>query len=542
MGAETARLDATIVNSIVLRAAATAGAHASAELERSAGEETMSDETKNDNVVVLGGTTDEVERKKAEHAKSKEDARDATTSADPLMCVMRFAHVFRDDRGCPLAAVRRDGRTQLLDVGGRPFKLWLRRMLLDAGLQMTRGEQRDLREQLEGIALFTGSAERVFTRVAGTTEDSICIDLGTSTDDAARVTSRGWQVVPASPMRFTTSAGTLPLPRPEAACYRGVDGLRSFLNLRGQDFPLAIGWLLGALRPRGPYPILILQGEQGTGKSTAARILTSLVDPRRAPLRTLPRTERDLAVAAQHAHVLSYDNLSGISAAMSDALCRASTGGGLSTRRLHTDSNEVVLEASRPIIATGIDEIATRPDLAERAILLRLPVVQGRVDEKTLMREFEKAAPSIFGSILDGLVAALARIDSVTIDELPRMADFARWVTAAEPGLGWPEGTIVGAYRKMQAEQTLDSFSEDPVAPLIPRLLGLAGGDEWAGTASELFDALKKMTDTTHGFPRAPNALTAHLGRIAPLLRAKGYSFRSERTQAMRKLILERSS
>jgi hypothetical protein len=57
-----------------------------------------------------------------------------------------------------------------------------------------------------------------------------------------------------------------------------------------------------------------------------------------------------------------------------------------------------------------------------------------------------------------------------------------------------------------------------------------------------LFDALKKMTDTTHGFPRAPNALTAHLGRIAPLLRAKGYSFRSERTQAMRKLILERSS
>lgn len=63
-----------------------------------------------------------------------------------------------------------------------------------------------------------------------------------------------------------------------------------------------------------------------------ARLLRALVNPAKPPLKSLPTSERDLMIAARTNWVMTHDNLSGISLAMSDALCRLSTGGGLPTR------------------------------------------------------------------------------------------------------------------------------------------------------------------------------------------------------------------
>ena len=44
--------------------------------------------------------------------------------------------------------------------------------------------------------------------------------------------------------------------------------LRPFLNVADEgDYRLLVTWLLAALRPCGPYPILVLHGEQGAAKS-----------------------------------------------------------------------------------------------------------------------------------------------------------------------------------------------------------------------------------------------------------------------------------
>lgn len=136
---------------------------------------------------------------------------------------------------------------------------------------------------------------------------------------------------------------------------------------------------------------------------------------------------------------------------MSDALCRLSTGGGLAARKLYTDADEVVFEMLRPVVLTGIPDLASRADLAERAVVVHLPRMPERLDERTLFREFDVAAPRILGSIMDALASALRRVHGVTVAAPPRMADFARWVTAAEVGLGWPEGTILAAYRRLQS-------------------------------------------------------------------------------------------
>ena len=77
-------------------------------------------------------------------------------------------------------------------------------------------------------------------------------------------------------------------------------------------------------------------------------------------------------------HVLAFDNLSGLPPWLSDTLCRLTSGGAFSTRRLFTDQDEILFAAARPIILNGIEEVITRPDLADRAILLMLAPIAER--------------------------------------------------------------------------------------------------------------------------------------------------------------------
>ena len=124
-----------------------------------------------------------------------------------------------------------------------------------------------------------------------------------------------------------------------------------------------LAWLIQALRPQGPYPVLILQGEQGSAKTTIERMLRALVDPSTAPLRTTPRNEHDLYIAATNTWVLAFDNISNLQPWLSDALCRLSTGGGFTTRTLYENREQELFDAMRPVILNGISDVATRPDL-----------------------------------------------------------------------------------------------------------------------------------------------------------------------------------
>ena len=86
---------------------------------------------------------------------------------------------------------------------------------------------------------------------------------------------------------------------------------------------LVVAWVLACLRNRGPYPLMVLSGEQGSAKSTFSAILRALLDPNTAPLRALPREDRDLFIAASNGHIMCFDNVSGLSAWISDTLCRS---------------------------------------------------------------------------------------------------------------------------------------------------------------------------------------------------------------------------
>jgi hypothetical protein len=238
----------------------------------------------------------------------------------------------------------------------------------------------------------------------------------------------------------------LPLPLPERG--GSIEALRPFLNLSNEnDFVLVVAWLLAALRPTGPYPLLAISGEQGSAKTVLSKLLRALVDPDVAPVRALPREERELMIAANNGHMLAFDNLSGLPPWLSDSLCRLASGGSFALRRLYTDDQEVLFKAARPTLLNGIEDVIGRADLADRVIFLMLGPIgeERRRSETELCREFERARPAILGALLDAVAYGFRAAEAVQPGRLPRMADFALWATACETPL-WRAGTFTRAY------------------------------------------------------------------------------------------------
>jgi hypothetical protein len=272
--------------------------------------------------------------------------------------------------------------------------------------------------------------------------------------------------------------------------------------------------------------LLAISGEQGSAKTVLSKMLKALVDPNVAPVRALPREERELMIAANNGYLLAFDNLSGLPPWLSDALCRLASGGSFAVRQLYTDDDEILFHAARPLLVNGIEDIVSRPDLADRAIFLTLSPIgqQHRRSETELWREFEIARPRILGALLDAAVRGLQALPEVRLSSLPRMADFALWATACGTAL-WPAGTFAHAYdanRKAAVEGLIET---DPVAVCVRRLMAERGN--WAGTASDLLrvatylagdDISKKSTD----WPRHPGALAGRLRRVQTPLRMLG--------------------
>jgi hypothetical protein len=134
---------------------------------------------------------------------------------------------------------------------------------------------------LEARALFDAPQRTVHIRVAKH-EGRIYLDLADKHWRSVEIGPKGWWVVSSPPVRFRRAAGMLPLPTPEGGgC---LETLATFLNLPGSDeFILILAWLLAALRPSGPYPLLAIAGEQGSAKTVLTKCSVQLVDHNAAP-------------------------------------------------------------------------------------------------------------------------------------------------------------------------------------------------------------------------------------------------------------------
>ncbi|PYE52991.1 hypothetical protein [Deinococcus yavapaiensis] len=377
------------------------------------------------------------------------------------------------------------------------------------------------------------------------------LDLGDDDRHVVRVDADGYTVVREDecPVAFLRPSGYAPLPLPTPG--GNVLDLGKILNLGDEvtaELVLIVAWLIGVLAGVGPYPILAVSGEAGSGKSFLTLQLRDLVDPRTSRTRSAPRTEQDLVIAAQSHHVVTIDNASSVSLPMSDALCRLATGGVFGTRTLHTTSDETVLEACRPTILNGIPDLMGQADLADRAISITLRRIpdDARRPESVVRAEFEDARASLLGALLDAVAVGLRHQASIQAPSLPRMADFGRLVIAAERALPWPEGTFMATYAGVQAATASSLLDGDEFASTLRSLVEQL--ESWSGNYAELLDVVTRRYVATHPgattprtWPQHAKAAAAAVSRAAPALRKLGVEYRQlSRTAAGARVLLQK--
>jgi hypothetical protein len=468
----------------------------------------------------------------------------APTQADILIGLAQTAELFRTPDGGGFADLAINGHRETWPIRAKGFRRWLARRFFEetSGAPSSEALQSAL-NVIEAKAHFDAPERQVHIRVGGV-DGRLYLDLGDETWRAVEVDATGWRVIENPPVRFRRASGMKPIPIP----VRGgsVATLRSFLNVQSDaDFVLVVAWTLACLRNRGPYPIIVLSGEQGSAKSTFAAILRAVLDPNTAPLRALPREDRDLFIAASNGHVLAFDNVSGLPAWISDALCRLATGGGFAVRQLYTDQDEVLFDAARPVILNGIEDIVTRPDLADRAVFLTLEAIseERRRPEAELWASFEAERPRILGALLDAVVEGLKRLPETRLPKLPRMADFALWATACETEF-WPAGTFWSAYCGNRNEAIEGVIDADPIAAALRAFM--LTRTEWTGTASELLVALGEMAgervSKSKIWPDSPRAVAGRLRRAATFLRKIGIEIRFDREGRARTRVIHVTS
>ncbi len=455
------------------------------------------------------------------------------------------ARLFRANDGRFFAQVPVGDRFEVYGLRSAAFRDWLiDGYLASQSEPPSPGAIRGAISMLEARARFIADIPEVFIRTGrnGTDDGSAYfLDLGDRSGKAIAISDRGWFKVDRPDVHFRRPAGHQPLPIPIRS--GSIDLLRPYVNLTEADFRLMVVWLTAVLRPVGPYPILVLNGEQATAKSTLVKVLRLLIDPHTCIALKPPTSTLNLMATAVNGWLLAYDNISDLPRWLSDALCQLVFGGAVSGRALFTNDDRSFIYAQRPVLLSGIGDFVRWADLKDRCVFLRLPPIPPTRcrGEDEFWKAFHGDRPAILGAVLDAMVGGLRELPSVHLAELPRMADYAIWGEAVGRGLGWEPGTFLSTYTDNRKEATITDLLDSPlgnvllkVARLITRLSGTP-----TKLHARLTEIVGKKVATSADWPKTSEKLSYELRRLAPQLRMHGMSVSFERRNEGRFIILK---
>ena len=446
------------------------------------------------------------------------------TQAQKLIELTKSTELWHSPDLTPYATMEIGGRRETWPVRSKTFRHWLVRRFFECENKPPGTMPlNDALNYFEAEARFNGSQHEVFIRVAAA-DGKIYLDLANHQWQVVEIDANGWSIISDAPVKFRRTKAMQPLPVPISG--GDLDDLKELCNVDDTGLILIVSWLLSALRGQGPFPVLEVLGEQGSAKSTLARILRFLVDPNTAPLRSMPRTERDLAITARNAWVLVFDNLSRLSDSTSDAICRLATGGGFSTRQLYTDGEEEIFDSKRPVILNGIVDVATRMDLIDRCLVLTLKSIpeKARKTEEEINACLDAKRPELLGALLDAVAEGLRSYGNTKLAKLPRMADFAGWMVACEKALPWESGRFIEVCAANRQGVVEESVEADLVASAVRTLM--EEEPEWKGSATDLLSELEALVSErakkSRRWPQAANWLTRRLKQSETFLRLVG--------------------
>jgi hypothetical protein len=197
------------------------------------------------------------------------------------------------------------------------------------------------------------------------------------------------------------------------------------------------------------------------------------------------------------------------------------------------------------IMINGIGVGSLRGDLGDRLVPIDLQCIDAtaRRLEAVLRQSWEEESPRVAGAVVDVLASTLEVLPGIELDELPRMADFARVLAAVDQVRGTRALDTYLATRIAISEQVVDG---DDVATALAELARqtapqgvIDGRAEWCGTATELLSALEAIVPIERRsklWPKSPRQLSARLGRLGPDLARLGIDIQKPTSHKVKKL------
>jgi hypothetical protein len=411
-----------------------------------------------------------------------------------------------------------------LKVGGMAFSQWLSFAFYKDSGHSSASEStiKQACSALSGLCKFEGKQERVFMRAAKHNESgAYYLFMGDEKNRGIEITSTGWRILDSYPVKFWKPSSLAAFPEPVVG--GDIGKLWEFCNIPEEFRFLVLAWLLECYRVDTPYPVLELNGVQGSAKSTTESNLRMLVDPSTVNLRSAPKSIEDVFTCAGNNHMVAYENLSYLPAKIQDAFCTIATGGGSGGRALFTNGDEYLIEVKRPIIINGIPSLITAQDLTERSIHLELPRVERYLCEGDLKSAFEVALPEIFGGLLDLFIKALSILPTVEMSGRERMVDFCRLGEAMMRSIGHKDGAFTELYNENRKDSVIRSIESSPVASAVLEMAQYSAFDiVFHGTYKELLDKLIPYKGGNEGWPIGPKGLANALKRNIPALQEAG--------------------
>lgn len=457
------------------------------------------------------------------------------SAAHQILELAKKSKPFLSDKNVPHTIIKVKDHEETWPIVSKEFNNWLRQKCYDVARSAPK--ENEISEAIRQFVAYTvyekPHKQPVYQRVASH-NGIMYLDLCNEKRQVVQIRGNGWDVLDKSPVHFVRNAFMKPLPLPSRT--PSIDGFNALLNLQNKnDEVLLVTFMLAALNSEGPYPILVLLGPKGSSKSTTTKMIKDLVDSTAAPIRSFQNSEGDFMLSAVNGRVLAFDNVSKISPAESDWLCKLSTGAGFSTRTLYTNSEETVFETKNPVILNGISNFITRSDLADRTITVRLQMNQDtkRKTEAELWKQFESDKPNILSYLLDGLVEMLKNKDDKVEIGNHRMADFYVNSCRAETAF-WDKGTFGKAYKENRQRSKLELLDQSQLAKAIHNYVQSddflrTGRTGWTGSPEEFSIMIEAYSDEPISSKKDIDAKLATIGielkNIAPLLAENGIIF-----------------
>jgi len=372
---------------------------------------------------------------------------------------------------------------------------------------------------LESNARFSEQDVKLYNRV-GTTQGGIHYDLGNN--QSIRVSEYGWELVTA-PAIFKRGSNI----KQQVVPFRGGSIKQFFdhVNCEPEYHLLLSVFMVSTLIPEINHPILYVYGDHGSAKSNLCSKLKTICDPSPdACLRLDLKNKKDEVVRnLSQYHLVVYDNVSYIANDVSDVFCQASTGGGSDIRKKYTDDESFIMALRNCVVLNSVKMCIKKPDLLDRAILVRSKRLKRHKNEAELNAKFQVAIPSILGGIFDTLAKAMAIYPSVQLEEKFRMADFARWGYAIAEAMGGQGKQFLSDYEQNYLVRNDHVAQGNTLCEAVLRLM--ESRTEYEAEIGVAYDALKRAIKVTPGdrtFPSRSNDLRSHLEELGPVLSALG--------------------